>query len=107
LGFSVFAVSARKKSMRGRRPFSSLRDCAMGLPTSVVSTRASLSDSPTTRSRNFAIASRRLRSAVAAQRGCALRACMYFAFTLFASSASSVAATSPVAGLVTLSFTPP
>src|SRR6185369_17225417 len=103
-GRSVLAVSARKKSMRGSTPFSSLRDCAMGFPTSLVSTCASLSVSATTSSRNVAIASSLRRSGTAAQRGCAARARSYLARTPFASSAASVATGEPSAGLVTLSF---
>src|SRR5260221_6213403 len=103
-GRSVRAVSAMKKSRRGARPFSSLRDWAMGLPTSVVRTRASASDCAATRSRNFSIAAKRFLSATRAQPGCAARACWYFALTLFASSALRSAATSPVAGFTTFSF---
>ena len=106
-GRSVFAVSARKKSMRGSRPFSSLRDWEMGLPTSVVRTFASFSVSATTRSRNLAIAARRFLSGTRAHAGCAARACWYFALTVRASSALRSAATSPVAGLTTFSFTRP
>ena len=39
------STSARKKSIRARKPFSSLRDCASGLPTSCVSVAASVSSS--------------------------------------------------------------
>ena len=106
-GRSVFAVSARKKSMRGSTPRSSLRDCAMGLPTSLVRMRARDSLSVTTRSRNFAIAASRCFRETAAHRGCAARARSYFARTAFASSAASVAMVSPLAGLTTRSFFKP
>ena len=45
------STSARKKSIRPRRPFSSLRDCCIGLPTSCVSVRASVSVSLATAAR--------------------------------------------------------
>ena len=103
-GRSVFLVSARKKSSRGKRPFSSLRDCAMGLPTSVVRMVERSSVRSITSSRNLAIVARRLASGTVAHAGCAARARSYFALTLFASSAGSVWTTFPVAGLVTLSI---
>ena len=50
---SARADSARKKSIRGSRPFSSLRDWRIGLPTSCVSVRASVSCIATIRSRKL------------------------------------------------------
>ena len=60
--------------MRARKPFSSLRDCASGLPTSCVSVCASVSSSVATARRKRAIAIARLASGVAGHAGCALRA---------------------------------
>src|SRR4051812_16308581 len=100
-GRSACAVSSRKKSMRGRTPFNSLRDCAMGLPTSVVSTCARRSASSTTSWRKRAMAAMRSFSRTRAQRGCASRARRYLAATDLASSAASCAATFPVAGFTT------
>jgi hypothetical protein len=100
-GRSVFAVASRKKSMRGSTPFISFLACAIGLPVSVESTFARRSLSATTSSRKRTIASRRCRIGMCPQAGCEARARSYFAFTLFASSAGSVAMVAPVAGLVT------
>ena len=65
---SVRGASARKKSSRPSRPFSSFRDCRIGLPTSDVSVRASVSCIATTRSRKAAIVARRFLTERAAQR---------------------------------------
>ena len=87
--------------MRPRRPFSSLRDCRIGLPTSCDSVRASVSCVATTRSRNSAIAASRF--PIGTRRPARLRRrarASYFARTALALSAATSAMTAPVAGLV-------
>ena len=59
---STPAASARKKSRRGNRPLSSLLDWRIGLPTSRVSVRASVSCIATIRSRKARMASSRFLS---------------------------------------------
>src|SRR5688572_31728591 len=96
---SVRGASARKKSRRPRSPLSSLRDCRIGLPTSEVSVRASVSCIATTRSLNAAIAARRFLIERAAHAGCAARARWYFRRTSALASAGTSAMSSPLAGL--------
>ncbi len=102
--FVAASTSARKKSMRARKPFSSLRDCASGLPTSCVSVRASVSSSVATARRKRAIEIARLASGVACHAGCAFLARSAFFATLAASSAGTSAISEPSAGLVIFSL---
>ena len=85
--------------MRASRPLSSLRDCRIGLPTSSVSVRASVSCSATTRSRKAATAASRFFSGSAAHAGCAARARWTLRRTPRLASASMSAMSAPVAGL--------
>src|SRR5512143_672299 len=96
---SALAEASRKKSRRARRPLSSFRDCRIGLPTSCVSVRASVSRIATIRSRNAAIAASRARSGVRAHFGCAERASSYLRRTAAALSAVTSVMTVPSAGL--------
>jgi len=82
--FVAASTSARKKSIRERKPFSSLRDCASGLPTSWLSVFASVSSSVATARRKRAIGIARLASGVACHAGCARRARSALAATLAA-----------------------
>ena len=78
----------------------SLRAWRIGLPTSCVSVRASVSCIAPIRSRNFSIASSRLRIGTLAQRTWPARATSYLRRTAAALSAATSAMTAPVAGLV-------
>ena len=95
----ALAQCSMKKSMRGSRPFSSLRACAIGLPISIVSVWASASSSATTPARKRRITASRSSSGRAAQAGWAARAAVALAATLALSSAFGAAISSPVAGL--------
>src|SRR5258706_8864965 len=98
-GPSAVFVWSRKKSIRPATAFSSLRDCAIGFPVSVVSVRASSSFLCASRILNFSMALRRPPSGTAAQAGCAARARAYFAATAGAPSSASSPAAEPSAGL--------
>ena len=93
------ADSARKKSIRVRSPFNSLRDCRIGLPTSCVSVRASVSCSATIRSRKRAMAASRRAMPRAAHAGCAARARSTLRRTEAAVSVATSAISAPSAGL--------
>src|SRR5262249_14455873 len=96
---SALDDSSRKKSSRGKRPFSSFLDWRIGLPTSRVSVRARSSCRATTRSRNRLSASIRCAIGSFAQRGWPARADSYFRRTAALPSAATSAIDSPVAGL--------
>ena len=75
--------AARKKSMRGSRPFSSLRDCADRLADLARQRGGQRARARrTSAARKRAIAAMRSRSGVAAQAGCAARAAAALAATL-------------------------
>ena len=85
--------------MRPSSPLSSLRDWRIGLPTSCVSVRASVSRIATIRSRNAAMAARRFRIGTLAHFGCPARASSYLRRTAAALSAVISVMTAPSAGL--------
>src|SRR5205823_3320748 len=91
--------SAMKKSRRFRSPFSSFLDCTIGLPTSCVSVRASVSWRALMQSRKARIASTRFLTDVAAHGPCAARARSYLRRTAKAPSSGTSVITAPVAGL--------
>src|SRR6266496_988080 len=103
---SARADSCRKKSSRPRRPFNSLRDWRIGLPTSCVSVRASVSCMATIRSRNAAIAASLLLIGTFAHFRWPARASSYLRRTAAALSAVISVITVPSAGLMIFMQTP-
>ena len=103
-GASVASAASRKKSIRPSRPFSSLRDWRIGLPTSEVRMAASLSRWPTMPSRKRRMQASLCSSGRLAQEACAARAARYLAATDSGVSVASSASVLPLAGLVTLSM---